>query len=115
MTVQLELVKFIVEKCDDLKAKDITVLDVQGQTAMTDHMIVVSGTSSQHVRSIASNLITEAKHAKLPISGSEGQETGEWVLVDLGDAVVHVMLPAVREYYQIEKLWSVDSAVCESK
>lgn len=112
--MQNKLVEFILERLEDLKAQQIVVLDVQGQTAMTDHMFVVSGTSTQHVRSIAGNLITECKHNDIKITGCEGQDTGEWVLVDLGDAIVHIMLPAVRDFYQIEKLWSVDAAVCES-
>lgn len=112
--MQDQLVDFILEKLDDLKANKIIVLDVQGQTAMTDHMIVVSGNSTQHVRSIASNLVTESKHNQVKVFGCEGQDTGEWVLVDLGDAIVHVMLPAVRDFYQLEKLWSVEPAACES-
>lgn len=109
-----QLIEFITEELSNLKANEIIILDVQGQTAMTDYMIIASGTSTQHVRSIASNLATESKKNQHKVFGCEGLDSGEWVLVDLGDALVHVMLPQVREYYQIEKLWSVEQPQCES-
>ncbi len=92
---------------DDMKARDIRVLDVQGMTGITDYMVIASGTSERHVRSIAVALISEAKKAGLQILGSEGEQGGEWALVDLGDVIVHVMQSVTRDFYNLEKLWSV--------
>jgi len=102
------LVQFTLEKLDDLKAKEVLALDVRNQTSMTHYMIIATGTSTQHVKSLAQNLIQESKQKSLDIIGHEGVLTGEWALVDLGDVVVHIMLAGVREYYQLEKLWSMD-------
>lgn len=96
----------IVEKAlADLKAKDITILDVHKYANFTDIMVFASGTSTRHVQSIANEVVQQAKDAGFPAIGVEGLTYGEWVLVDLGDVVLHVMIPAVREYYQLEKLW----------
>ncbi len=102
-----ELHAFIVDKIDDMKGRDIITLDVRGQSSITDTMIVCSGNSSRHVSAIAHNLASEARHAGLDLLSVEGQLTGEWVLVDLGDVIVHVMLPRVREFYALERLWTV--------
>lgn len=99
------LLKFVVDKIEDMKGRDITVLDVRQQSTITDHMVICSGNSKRHVQSIAENLILESKHAELPVSGSEGRDSGEWVLVDLGDVIVHVMQDEARDFYQLEKLW----------
>ncbi|NVJ51761.1 MAG: ribosome silencing factor [Gammaproteobacteria bacterium] len=99
---------FIVDQLEDAKAQHINVIDVQDKTPITDYMIVCSGTSSRHVKSIAVQLVQKAKEqGKQPI-GVEGEDSSEWVLVDFGDAIVHVMQANVRDYYQIEKLWSND-------
>lgn len=100
-----EMYDFIIDKLDDLKARDIRVLDVTDKSTITDCMIICSGNSSRHVNSIADHLATEAKHAGLSLLGIEGQDAGEWVLVDLGDAIVHVMQEETRDFYQLEKLW----------
>ncbi|MEO7431482.1 MAG: ribosome silencing factor [Dokdonella sp.] len=92
---------------EDLKAKDIKEIDVRGKSSVTDLMVVVSGTSSRHVKSIAEEVVKKAKLASLPPIGVEGQREGEWVLVDLGDVIVHVMLPRTREFYDLERLWTV--------
>ena len=92
---------------DDLKARDIREIDVREKSSVTDLLVVASGTSSRHVKSIADEVVKKAKKAGLPPIGVEGQRQAEWVLVDLGDIVVHVMLPRTREFYGLERLWTV--------
>ena len=101
-----KLAEFIIETLEDNKATNIQTLDVRDLTFVTDLMIIASGTSSKQVISIAEMLIEKAKKNKVPPCGSEGKEYGEWVLVDLGDIIVHIMHPSTRAYYQLEKLWS---------
>jgi len=96
---------------DDLKAQNIIILEVGSFTSVTDYMVIASGTSTQHVRSIANNLEKTAKQRKADVFGIEGSNNAEWVLVDLGDVIAHIMLPDVRDYYQLEKLWSVEDIV----
>ena len=91
----------------DMKAVNVRSLDVRGLTDITDTMVVASGTSDRHVKSIADEVVRKAKKAGLPPIGVEGQREAEWVLVDLGDIVVHVMLPRTREFYGLERLWTV--------
>lgn len=97
----------VVAALEDLKAVDIKAIDVRGRTSVTDHVVVASGTSSRHVKSIADEVVRQLKAAGAALLGVEGEREGEWVLVDLGDVVVHVMLPRVREFYGLERLWSV--------
>ena len=92
---------------DDLKARDVREIDVREKSSVTDLLVVASGTSSRHVKSIADEVVKKAKKAGLPPIGVEGQREAEWVLVDLGDIVVHVMLPRTREFYGLERLWTV--------
>ena len=92
---------------DDLKARDVREIDVRDKSSVTDLLVVASGTSSRHVKSIADAVVKKAKQAGLPPIGVEGQREAEWVLVDLGDIVVHVMLPRTREFYGLERLWTV--------
>ncbi len=105
----LQLKKLVIEILNDRKALDIIALDVRKLTTITDYMIICSGTSGRHVSSIAKNLVAEMKQRKNPPFGIE-QESNEWVLVDLSDVIVHVMLPETRELYDLESLWSVDIA-----
>ncbi len=95
---------------EELKADDIVQLDVNGIASFTDYMIFASGNSTRHVSAIADSVIEAAKAAGQPAQGVEGAEIGEWILVDLGDVVVHVMLPDVRQYYELEKLWGEELA-----
>lgn len=92
---------------NDMKAVDIRVLDVSALTSITDFMVIASGTSDRHVRSIADRVVEHAKKAGHAALGVEGHEYGEWVLVDLGDVVVHVMQPATRDFYKLENLWGM--------
>jgi ribosome-associated protein len=102
--------KMALQALEALKAEDIVVLDVRGIASFTDYMIFASGNSSRHVGAIAESVVEAAKAAGQPPLGVEGEEVGEWVLVDLGDAVVHIMQPDVRRYYELEKLWGEELA-----
>lgn len=97
----------VLKALDDLKARDTSEIDVRGKTSVTDLIVVTSGTSTRHVKSIADEVVKAAKAAGLPPIGVEGEREAEWVLVDLGDIVVHVMLPRTREFYNLERLWTV--------
>ena len=105
-----EMQKQIINSLEDTKALDITVLDVQNKSDMTDIMIIATGNSTRHVKSIAANLIKDMKDLDQQPLGSEGEENGEWVLVDLDNIVVHVMQRDVREFYNLEKLWGTQAA-----
>jgi ribosome silencing factor RsfS/YbeB/iojap len=99
---------------DDLKARDVREIDVREKSSVTDLLVVASGTSSRHVKSIADEVVRKAKQAGLPPIGVEGQREAEWVLVDLGDIIVHVMLPRIREFYGLERMWTVESEIPEA-
>jgi len=94
---------------DDLKALETTFLDVRHLTTVTDAMAIASGRSDRHVRAIAHAVVEQSKQAGYRPIGVEGANAGEWVLVDLGELVVHVMLPRVREFYNLEKLWDISA------
>ncbi|MBT1452035.1 ribosome silencing factor [Glaciecola sp. XM2] len=96
---------FVVEKFEDMKARDIIVIDVSDKSSVTDTLVICSGNSKRHVSSIANNLIVETKQAGHPPLSVEGKDAGEWVLVDLGSVVAHVMQDETRDFYQLEKLW----------
>ncbi|OQX32235.1 MAG: ribosome silencing factor [Candidatus Sedimenticola endophacoides] len=104
-----ELRDLVVKTLDDMKAQDITVLDVRGKTSITDIMIIASGTSDRHVKSLAESVAFQAKLAGTPPLGMEGQNEGEWALIDLNGVVVHVMQARVRDFYQLERLWEMES------
>ncbi|MDX2457942.1 MAG: ribosome silencing factor [Gammaproteobacteria bacterium] len=101
------LLGIVLAALDDMKGVDVRVIDVRELTSITDRMVIVSGTSTRHVKALADNVVLQAKqHGYKPL-GVEGENTAEWVLVDLADVVVHVMMPEIRDFYALEKLWSV--------
>lgn len=104
-----EIKDLVVNALDDLKAVNLVVVDVRGKTSIADFMVIASGTSDRHVKSLANNVVVEAKKAGVDPLGIEGDKVGEWVLVDMGDVIVHVMLQQTRDFYQLEKLWETHS------
>jgi ribosome-associated protein len=110
--MQLEQLKeLVLTTLDDMKARDVTLIDVRGKTAVTDYMVVASGTSDRHVKAIAETVAYRAKDAGEAPLGTEGVKEGEWALIDLNGVVVHVMLPKVRDFYALERLWSAPTEV----
>ena len=103
------LTKLVIEALEDVKGIDIRTLDVKDKTSITDVMVIASGNSNRQVKALADSVIEHCKKAGLSIYGSEGIETGEWALVDLGDVVVHIMQPTIRDFYNLEKLWGDES------
>jgi ribosome-associated protein len=99
--------KRVLDALEELKAKDVREIDVRGKTSIADTLFIASGTSARHVKSIADEVIKFAKAAGVMPLGVEGQLEAEWVLVDLGDIIVHVMMPRIREFYGLERLWTV--------
>ena len=104
------LVQVVEGALDEMKAVNVRVLDVHKLTDIADTMIIASGNSDRHVRSIADRIVEHAKKAGFRPMGVEGERDGEWVLVDLQDVIVHIMLPRVREFYRLESLWDVSAA-----
>ena len=100
-----QLVQLAIDALEDMKAQDITTIDVRGKTSVNDYMVIASGTSSRHVKSIADNVLEKVKENGVRPLGSEGLDGGEWALLDLGDVVVHVMQVATRQFYDLERLW----------
>ena len=100
----------IIAALEDMKALDIRVIDVRGLTDIADTMVIASGTSDRHVRSVAQRVVEKTKEAGYRPHGVEGQRDSDWVLIDLHDMIVHVMLPRVREFYGLEKLWDMTAA-----
>lgn len=101
----LALKKQLLWALEDLKAVNVVELDVSEMTDVTDFMVIASGNSNRHVKSLAENVRMEAKKLGIRPIGIEGEESGDWILVDFGDVVVHVMLPATRDFYDLERLW----------
>ena len=101
-----QLKELVIEALDDLKAVNTVTMDVSGLTDVMDYLVIASGTSNRHVKSLADNVCMEAKKQGMRPLGVEGEDAGEWVLVDFGDVVVHVMLPATRDFYDLERLWA---------
>jgi len=108
-----QLTELVIKALEDLKGLDIKTIDVRGKTAITDMMVIASGTSDRHVKSLADAVAIKAKEAGVMPLGVEGGGDNEWVLVDLNDVVVHVMLPRVRDFYNLEKLWLTDASGTE--
>jgi ribosome-associated protein len=96
------------EALDEMKGGDIYVLDVRGKSSVTDFMVIATGNTDRQVKSLAGNVVDKVKEHGVRPLGTEGETQGEWILVDIGDVVVHVMLPRVRDFYNLEKLWEVD-------
>jgi ribosome-associated protein len=94
-----------VEALEEIKARDITVLDVRKMTSLFDYMIVATAESARQTKALAKNVQEKLREQGVRVQGLEGEKTGEWVLVDLGDIIVHVMQPAIRSYYNLEQLW----------
>lgn len=102
-----ELRDVLLEALEDIKAQDTVVIDIKALTPLADYIIITSGRSTRHIKAIADHAVEAAKQHGISPIGVEGEAGSEWILVDLGDVIVHAMQPAVREYYQLEKLWSV--------
>lgn len=100
-----QLRELVVNALEDIKAQDVSVIDVRDRTSVTDYMVLASGTSNRHVKSLADSVVSEAKEQGVRASNIEGSAVSDWILVDLGDVVVHVMMPATREFYDLERLW----------
>ena len=108
----------VVDALDDIKGIEILALDVELLTDIADFMVVASGATSRQVKALTDNVVFRAKRAGYRVNSVEGDDTSEWVLIDLGDVICHVMLPAVREFYELERLWSIrpkqeDDAIVE--
>jgi ribosome-associated protein len=102
-----ELLKKLIDLLEDKKAEDLVVLEVAPLTSMTDAMIIASGTSNPHLRAMMKAVVEMLKKEGIPPLGVEGEQHGEWILLDLGSILIHLMLPEIRSYYELEKLWSV--------
>ncbi|KAF1370947.1 MAG: ribosome silencing factor [Yokenella regensburgei] len=96
---------FVIDKIDDLKGQDILAIDVKGKSSITDCMVICTGTSTRHVMSIADHVVQESRAAGLLPLGTEGESVADWIVVDLGDVIVHVMQEESRRLYELEKLW----------
>jgi ribosome-associated protein len=110
-----QLRDLVVDAIEDVKGVDIRVIDVQDKSNVTDIMIIASGNTARQVKALADNVVEKAKHAGVQPLGVEGEVHGEWALVDLGDIVVHIMQPAIRDFYNLEKLWGEDSPTAAQK
>lgn len=96
----------VIAALEDLKGVDIQCLDVRGVTTITDWMVIASGNSDRHVKALADSVLKQARDDGMQVLGMEGEKEGEWVLIDIGEVIAHVMLPRVRDFYKLEKLWS---------
>lgn len=101
-----QLKTFVIDKVEDMKGRDIEILDIRDKSSFADYMIVCSGNSNRHVKSVAQNVAMECRAQGLEPLGMEGNDVGEWSLVDLGNIILHVMTDKTREHYQLEQLWT---------
>ena len=114
--MQTEQIKaLVIDALEDLKAQNITALDVRGRTSVTDWMIIANGTSARHVAAVAANVEEKAKHSGLQPLGVEGRSNTDWILIDLVDIVVHVMTEQAREFYDLERLWGEPTSTASEK
>ncbi|MFP6807707.1 MAG: ribosome silencing factor [Pseudomonadales bacterium] len=111
----VEIKDLVIQSLEDVKGQDIVCLDVRKQTDIADFMVVACGTSNRQVKALVNNVVVDAKKMGVHVIGVEGQEQGDWVLIDLVDVIVHVMLPNVREYYDLERLWSMSPSKNEKE
>lgn len=100
-----KLQRLVIDALEDVKAQDIKIFNTSHITGMFDRVVIVSGSSNRQTRSIASHVISKVKEKAIPIIAFEGHETGEWVLIDIGDIVIHIMQPSIRHYYNLEEIW----------
>ncbi|HAI96315.1 MAG: ribosome silencing factor [Cycloclasticus sp.] len=105
------LLSIVIDALDEKKGQQIDVIDVRDKCSFADHIVIVTGSSNRHVKSLAMDVSMASKKQGLIPLGVEGMDSGEWVLIDLGNIIVHVMQPKIREFYQLEKLWAVDAEV----
>ncbi len=103
----IELKDLVIQALEDVKGQEIVCMDVSELTDITDFMVVVSGGTNRQVKALVNNVVEDARKSGVKPIGVEGQEQGDWVLIDLADVIVHVMLPKVRQYYDLERLWSM--------
>lgn len=109
-----ELTELVVNALDDLKGKEIHTIDVEGKSSFTDIIVIVSGGSGRQLKAMADNVVEKAKEKGVKPLGVEGLQDSGWILIDLGDVVVHVMLPETRDFYNLEKLWGEASPAAEA-
>lgn len=108
--MEIEKIKnIVINAIEDIKGFQIKIINVRGKSSFTDIMVIVSGNTARQVKAIGNNLLTVARKENIEVLGSEGEQQGEWMLIDLGDVVVHIMQPDIRDFYNLEKLWGDDS------
>jgi ribosome-associated protein len=110
-----ELLTLVESVLDDKKAQSVTVIDVRGRTSVTDYMVIATGTSNRHLASLSHYVVEAVKENGVNPLGVEGDQGSDWVLVDLGDVILHLMTEQSRDYYQLEKLWSVPAATSDQQ
>lgn len=108
-----ELLALVTNVLDERKAENVVTIDVMGKTSFTDYMVIATGTSARHIKALCGYVSQALKEKGVLPLGTEGEQGSEWVLVDLGDVILHVMTAQTREFYQLEKLWTVDNFIEE--